>query len=384
MLNSTNSESSFKVVGYWFNEKKSQKFGANDLAEACRKRHMDFVKVNFEEDLECPSKFDAVLHKLTALYAPAYTGEEKAQELVKKIEKFVVENPQMKVVDPLPCIRRLLLRVDTYLLLEEVTRDEDKIFTPTFVTLTKDKVKNIDALLEAQNVSFPVVCKNFLAGGGRDAHEMSLVFNVKSLGKCLLPCVAQSFINHNAVLYKVFVIGDRWFVTLRPSLKNFNAGDSESIIFNSHQISKPDSSSPLTHCEELDAGNKPKADLLVLDRIVYLIRSVLRSDLLGIDVVIEKDTGRYGIIDVNPFPSFDSVPNVMDHLADAIRNRIDFTDIQRSSDSNSPVTSFNFHSTFHVSIHMDQSYFLQDISRPELIAWDSLAKSKSHMAEADL
>ncbi|KAB7502640.1 Inositol-tetrakisphosphate 1-kinase [Armadillidium nasatum] len=319
MLNSTNSDSSFKVVGYWFNEKKSQKFGANDLAEACRKRHMNFVK---------------------------------AQELVKKIEKFVVDNPQMKVVDPLPCIRRLLLRVDTYLLLEEVTRDE--------------------------------VCKNFLAGGGRDAHEMSLVFNVKSLGKCLLPCVAQSFINHNAVLYKVFVIGDRWFVTLRPSLKNFNAGDSESIIFNSHQISKPDSSSPLTHCEELDAGNKPKADLLVLDRIVYLIRSVLRSDLLGIDVVIEKDTGRYGIIDVNPFPSFDSVPNVMDHLADAIRNRIDFNDIQRTSDSTSSVTSFNFHSTFHVSIHMDQSYFLQDISRPELITCDSLTKSESQMAETEL
>lgn len=25
-----------KVIGYWFNEKKSQKFGANELEEACR------------------------------------------------------------------------------------------------------------------------------------------------------------------------------------------------------------------------------------------------------------------------------------------------------------------------------------------------------------
>lgn len=40
---------------------------------------------------------------------------------------------------------------------------------------------------------------------------------------CQPPCVAQSFINHNAILYKIYVVADEYIVTERPSLKNFYA-----------------------------------------------------------------------------------------------------------------------------------------------------------------
>lgn len=53
---------------------------------------------------------------------------------------------------------------------------------------------------------------------------MAVVFNEVGLSEFRLPCVAQSFINHGAVLYKLFVLGPVWFVIVRPSLKNFYAG----------------------------------------------------------------------------------------------------------------------------------------------------------------
>jgi hypothetical protein len=52
---------------------------------------------------------------------------------------------------------------------------------------------------------------------------MAVIFNEKGVQDCQPPCVAQSFINHNAVLYKIYVVGDEYIVTERPSLKNFYA-----------------------------------------------------------------------------------------------------------------------------------------------------------------
>ena len=50
---------------------------------------------------------------------------------------------------------------------------------------------------------------------------MSIVFNEKGIRDCKPISVAQTFINHNAVLYKIFCVGEEYHVVERPSLKNF-------------------------------------------------------------------------------------------------------------------------------------------------------------------
>lgn len=55
---------------------------------------------------------------------------------------------------------------------------------------------------------------------------MTLVFNEEGLGDVRGPCLLQSFVNHDAALFKVFVVGDAHFVVRRPSLKNFPRGQS--------------------------------------------------------------------------------------------------------------------------------------------------------------
>lgn len=59
-----------------------------------------------------------------------------------------------------------------------------------------------------------------------DPVQMAIIFSAEDLKDVKPPCVIQSFINHNAVLYKVFVVGESYTVVERPSLKNFPFGPS--------------------------------------------------------------------------------------------------------------------------------------------------------------
>ena len=51
--------------------------------------------------------------------------------------------------------------------------------------------------------------------------QLALIFSQAGLPDVTPPCVAQSFINHNGILYKIFVLGEHVFIVERPSLKNF-------------------------------------------------------------------------------------------------------------------------------------------------------------------
>jgi hypothetical protein len=83
----------------------------------------------------------------------------------------------------------------------------------------------------------------------------------------------------------------------------FHVSDHKTIFFNSHDISKADSTSSLTI---LDPSDKmvvtPLPDSAKVQRIVSTLRKELGMSLFGIDVVIENGSGRYGIIDINAFP----------------------------------------------------------------------------------
>lgn len=64
---------------------------------------------------------------------------------------------------------------------------------------------------------------------------MSLIFSRAGLRDARPPCVLQSFVNHGAVLHKVFVVGEQHFTVERPSLKNFPTGPyGECALLQSH------------------------------------------------------------------------------------------------------------------------------------------------------
>ncbi|XP_033127753.1 inositol-tetrakisphosphate 1-kinase-like [Anneissia japonica] len=299
-----------KRIGYWMSEKKRKKIDLNQVAELCRLEGVDAEAklISLEHDLEEQGPFDVILHKATDILVLAEDGDEDAAAAMRNWEAYTSRHPSVLVLDPLDSVVQLIDRPSTYSILQQTLGCLQDVETPTFVELTKDDLDTNLTLLRDAGVRFPF-------------DQMSIIFNESGLKDVNPPCVAQTFINHNAVLHKIFILGDKHFIVQRPSLKNFSDKDStlETIFFNSHDVSKPDSASFLN---KLDASDRNSSGIApcekTINKLVEKICSQLNSTLIGIDIIIENETGVHYIIDVNAFPSYEGVPNILQLLASYI------------------------------------------------------------------
>ncbi|XP_038968683.1 inositol-tetrakisphosphate 1-kinase isoform X4 [Rattus norvegicus] len=244
---------------------------------------------------------------------------------------------------------------------------DDRICSPPFMELTSLCGDDTMRLLEQNGLAFPFICKTRVAHG-TNSHEMAIVFNQEGLSAIQPPCVVQNFINHNAVLYKVFVVGESYTVVQRPSLKNFSAGtsgsspgpslmppvwtgsgrssgrtvghtgvarglcaplagrmpDRESIFFNSHNVSKPESSSVLTELDKIEGVFERPSDEVIRE-LSRALRQALGVSLFGIDIIINNQTGQHAVIDVNAFPGYEGVSefftDLLNHIATVLQGQ---------------------------------------------------------------
>ncbi|XP_029413828.1 inositol-tetrakisphosphate 1-kinase isoform X3 [Nannospalax galili] len=315
-----------KRVGYWLSEKKIKKLNFQAFAELCRKRGIEVV------------------------------------------QEYIDAHPETIVLDPLPAIRTLLDRSKSYELIRKIEAymKDDRICSPPFMELTSLCGDDTMRLLEQNGLAFPFICKTRVAHG-TNSHEMAIVFNQEGLNAIQPPCVVQNFINHNAVLYKVFVVGESYTVVQRPSLKNFSAGtsgsspgpslmppvwtgsgrsgrtvghtgvamglcgslagrmpDRESIFFNSHNVSKPESSSVLTELDKIEGVFERPSDEVIRE-LSRALRQALGVSLFGIDIIINNQTGQHAVIDVNAFPGYEGVSefftDLLNHIATVLQGQ---------------------------------------------------------------
>ncbi|KAL1138602.1 hypothetical protein AAG570_008665 [Ranatra chinensis] len=309
-----------RVIGYWMSEKKSQKLNWSEFAKVCRAQGYDLVKLDLARSLEDQGPFNVIIHKLTDIIAQAQQCDKKASAMLEHIENYISMHPEIIIIDPFENVRKLLDRYTSYRIIHESDLHKSDVFTPTFVELTSsDPQTNLKALHDA-GVKFPFVCKPSVANG-TDCHKMAIVFNENGLKDCQPPCVAHTFVNHNAVLYKLFIVGEEYHVVERPSLKNFYPSlDRETIHFDSHDVSRSDSSSSLSVLDEGDCeGEGFRADPAKLQHIVATLTEELGMSLLGVDVVVENTTRRHAIIDINAYPGYDGYPDFFDSLMRCIK-----------------------------------------------------------------
>lgn len=363
-------------VGYWWSDKKSQKLNANKLGALFAERHCKFVKLDFDRHLDQQGPFDLIVHKIGDILVKADQGDSQAKKTISAFESYVRKHPRTVILDPLDNNRALMDRYKQYRLIEQSDlAKENVIFTPTFVHLTSTNIDVNRGRIRRSKITFPIVCKPILAQGSTGAHQMCIIFNEAGLKDVKPPCVAQSFVNHNAKLFKLFVIKDKYYIMERPSLKNFQAGDRDTVFFFSHDISKPNSSSSLTELDEADKQHLRElvakwnnnmslrfesninkqidycGDLLddntatiitkndddaeqvleqsplkpsnkILSKIVKIFSEKLGLTFYGIDIIIENGTNRYAIIDMNTFPGYDGVENFLAIFRDVVCDAI--------------------------------------------------------------
>lgn len=312
-------------VGYWWSEKKSQKLNASELTALFAERDCELVKLDLERSLEDQGPFALIVHKISDILVKADQGDVNAKKTVSAFDSYVRKHPQTIILDPLDNNRALLDRYKQYRLIEQSgLAKEGVVFTPPFVHLTSTNIDVNRGRIRRSKITFPIVCKPILAQGSTGAHQMCIIFNEAGLKDVKPPCVAQSFVNHNAKLFKLFVIKDKYYIMERPSLKNFQAGDHETVFFYSHDISKPNSSSSLTELDEKDKLNiedtLPSDEKL--NNIVNIFSEKLGLTFYGIDIIIENGTSRYAIIDMNTFPGYDGVENFLAIFRDVVCDAI--------------------------------------------------------------
>ncbi|EPY81544.1 inositol 1,3,4-triphosphate 5/6 kinase [Camelus ferus] len=284
--------------------------------------------------------------------------------------EYIDAHPETIVLDPLPAIRTLLDRSKSYELIRKIEAymKDDRICSPPFMELTSLCGDDTMQLLEKNGLAFPFICKTRVAHG-TNSHEMAIVFNQEGLNAIQPPCVIQNFINHNAVLYKVFVVGESYTVVQRPSLKNFSAGtsaltlvtlcysergegicrleelsrqvrsgtvtslgphrseyhiDRESIFFNSHNVSKPESSSVLTALDKIEGVFERPSDEVIRE-LSRALQQALGVSLFGIDIIINNQTGQHAVIDINAFPGYEGVSefftDLLNHIASVLQGQ---------------------------------------------------------------
>uniref|UniRef100_A0A3Q3GB12 Inositol-tetrakisphosphate 1-kinase n=1 Tax=Labrus bergylta TaxID=56723 RepID=A0A3Q3GB12_9LABR len=307
-------------VGYWLSEKKMKKLNFQAFADLCRKRGIEVVQLDLSQPLEEQGPLDVIIHKLTDLILEADQNDSQAVLLVQRVQDYIDAHPETIVLDPLPAIRTLLDRCKSYQLIHRIEScmQDERICSPPFMVLNTDCSPDVLEQIRRQGLTFPFICKTRVAHG-TNSHEMAIIFSEEDLKDVKPPCVIQSFINHNAVLYKVFVVGDSYTVVERPSLKNFPAGpaDRKAIFFNSHNVSKPESSSDLTTRENLEGVSQPPSDDVIRE-LSRSLREALGVSLFGIDVIINNQTGQHAVIDVNAFPGYEGVPEFFNDLLNHI------------------------------------------------------------------
>ncbi|CAB4001226.1 Inositol-tetrakisphosphate 1-kinase [Paramuricea clavata] len=307
--------SSPRKLAFWLSKKKKYKLNFESFLTLCSQAGFEIIEIDLSKPWIDQGPVDVLIHKVTDFIAAAENGDLQAFKAVQKIETFIGDHPEVVVIDPIESVRLLSDRSVYYPIMRECEfKDEDgEAFIPNFVTLeSQDKRENLKALHLA-NIKFPFICKTNLAHGSDESHEMSIIFNEEGLQDINPPCVCQEFVNHNAILYKVFVIGNKHYISERPSIKNLQPGDFETIFFHSHDVSKPDSSSFLNQLEK--PIFKPSSpDEKIVKKLVDILKRRMRLTLFGVDVIVERKSRRIGVIDINYFPGYEGVDSAIEDL----------------------------------------------------------------------
>uniref|UniRef100_A0A4W5R5J4 Inositol-tetrakisphosphate 1-kinase n=1 Tax=Hucho hucho TaxID=62062 RepID=A0A4W5R5J4_9TELE len=301
-------------VGFCLSDKKRRQINLVAFAELCASHAVEVVEIDLSQPLESQGPFAVIVHKLSDVIVKA-EYDSQSQQLLDNFQGYVSTHPHTVLLDPLPAMSQLLDRFASYRIMSQL----------------HNSLRG--------TVQWPQFCKTRVAHGSC-SHDMSLIFSMAGLSEAHPPCVLQSFVNHGAVLHKVFVVGKDHFTVERPSLKNFPPGPYErkTIFFNSHEVSKPESCSHLTALDEkVPRMPPPSGEAMVA--LVRELRAELGMALFGVDVIVNINTHTLTIIDINIFPGYEGVPQFFSSLLSHIESVLDHQELEVPQATCSPAPS---------------------------------------------
>jgi hypothetical protein len=328
---------------------------------------VSFVPLDLDSPLEEQhgGKFDAILHKMTEdiLYKSKLSNDEtdeydkQALKRIERLTKYKETHPACCLADHPTNVQALMSRSDIANTLFEclkgvTTRSKVPVRTPRFLILEKT-LGEADVANQIQSASFqyPLIVKPLTAAGTKSSHKMGVLMGSRGIEKVQGPCLLQEYANHDGLLYKVYVLGNKVWVFQRPSLPNLPIGESSSSQHDGKSEGKGyvefDSQRPYPTLDDFGISpltastedvrekvercqDKNKLTAAEIRPVANAIRKAFGLKLFGFDILVtEKEVlsvtgsspkpeeGRKEmlVVDVNYFPSYKEVTNFSQLLA---------------------------------------------------------------------
>ncbi|GAB5591964.1 hypothetical protein Unana1_06864 [Umbelopsis nana] len=156
------------------------------------------------------------------------------------------------------------------------------------------------------------------------------------------PVIFQEFIQHDGVIFKIYVVDGTSHVQVRPSFKNVTLEDAllhfdsqvvpkafeQDTQMNNHQINGHNNDPIRQAFLTKDIHNMRAEKEAVFDhRKIELITQRLFEQLgltfFGFDVLVETGPAhRHFVVDVNYFPSFNNIPDFRERFVDILLSRL--------------------------------------------------------------
>lgn len=225
-------------------------------------------------------------------------------------------------IDTLEAVKPLFDRRSMCMLLDEIAK------VARMKKALPVRSANWEMLSDAERIvnrlSYPYILKSRLACGIPDSHVMALILGPEGTRDCELagPLVAQEYINHGGILYKVYMIGSNVLVEKRDSMPDIYVRGAKNdalpscIEFDSlHSLP---TRLPWLYQDTASDDNKTPSFRILTDHFFQTLGNIVREHLplsvFGFDVVFDHQAGEALLIDINYFPSFGSISDAPSHF----------------------------------------------------------------------
>ncbi len=296
--------------------------------------------------------FDLILHKLTEDILSCSLSDKKngaALQRVQSLKRYQDRiNPGCCLVDDPAHVSALMSRSDIAEVLQTCLRDVRStsgipVRAPNFVLFEAisrpPDVPSLKQELQDLGFSTPLMIKPVIAAGTKESHFMTIILKWSALAKLPPRSIIQEYVNHNACLYKVYVLGENVFVYKRPSLPNLPPTDQIESLHDSLEF---DSQRPYPRIDDFGiCGEMLKGTIIVDEQdksfttsnlvsvtsdeirpVVESLREAFGLELFGFDILLSQENQEWLVVDVNYFPSYKEVPNFPSLLAHYLTQRV--------------------------------------------------------------
>eukprot|EP01080_Neovahlkampfia_damariscottae_P009896 gene9896-2218_t len=281
-------------IGFTFGPKKMNSF--KSFFEYLEKEKITYFFFDFKE-FKFHKHVDIVVHKINDLMIAD-------KNISTKFQKYLNDN-KLRTIDNVECINDLLNREIMYSLFLKIFENESSL-----IKIPKFRMIKNEMDIEILDMNYPLICKNIIGSGNNSSHEMSLIYKKEDLlelfklNESNSTILIQQLITHS-VVHKIYNIGNDIYFEERSSINELL--NNKSKLFNSQHLKN-----------EIDKKEED-IDKEKIKEISKILKKEFKLNLFGFDILIEKETNDYFLIDLNHFPGYKNIKNLNEIFLNFLR-----------------------------------------------------------------